>query len=368
MKLIPSFSNRHHNAASLSISALFGFMLLIGGCKNEQEISLSNIEDANSSDVPTVVYINNEQIKDASVQFTEIPGTDSVNLVMTGVHPTETISLKAVTSRDDNGRILFSGEESVKSFYINQKGFRHLKVEGCFITPESPVTLYQTNSSVKINITYTVPQIPDTKKYYIPINETSGFHYNHDFQHRHAITENQIASRMDSCEFISQRINSELSKHLKSIAFSFENNGNMTFEYTTSNQQVIKQTFRYWMRMDGCNNYIMDIEKPSSFYESILNAMTPVSNRSIFETLSYESENKTATIYINDYITNIFKGIAITYDFQHKIFPYLQLILPTDNGWSESEKKYLTAIEREAKNLYPSHDNYTWLFTTAEFK
>lgn len=334
-----------------SIRMLICFLLtfIICNCNSEyNDPIIPQLTDDACKEANVAIFLNDERLTDASVQFTTSPDSSATRMVLSGVNPTDIIELDVMTTRNKAGFIIFEGEKIVNNV-------QSIKIEGFYRPYDTPL--------VRINISYMVLDKITSNTYEIPIEENSGLCYQ-------KYSNMETASESDSLRFICKRINSELAKHLKSIAFRFESDGTMNFEYTTTKQKEFKQSFRYWIsKQDWRGDNIIHIEQPNLFYECLLNALIPDENKTL-GIFPYITQDSTATLFIHEYHNyKLSKSIVLIGDIHYMIYSYIYHFLPTNWIWTEEEKAcfnlMMTQTEKFCHWSKPiTYDGYPWAFAT----
>lgn len=314
------------------------------GCSDDNNTRLATLDDLDWNNSNASLLLNDQRIADASAKFTTVPGSDKATLTLSGVHPSEEIEMEVTTVSDGEGGTIFRGEQTVENL-------RDIKVAGRF-RPYGGTSGYP--STVRVVVTYTVPNDIATKEISIPINENSGFrfHYN-TFSHPSKEEE-------DSCEFILKKINTELRKNIRNLTFKFSEDGLLTLSYATAKSDSTR-SFRYWIeRGDPSHSRptMANIENSKAFFSHLLTALTPSENL-IFDDFIQLAGNIPARIQIDE-STGQSDGVIILGDFHYKIFPYLYTTLLTDGVWGEKEKACFGTMERAAK-LCADHNDSSWI-------
>lgn len=344
MKTYMSICKIMKDSSRIWIGMLLTFIICSCHSEDTDTLPLPQLTDEDCKEATAAVFLNGERLADASVFFTKEPESGSFRMELSGVHPADKIELEVATTRSDGGFILFEGEHIVDNL-------RHMKIDG-FYRPYSPL--------VRVNISYMVPDEITSKTYTIPFEENSGICFQ-------KYSNFETSSEADSLRFICNRINSELSKHLKSIAISFESDGRMTFEYTNSKQEKSKQSFRYWISKQAWSgDNIIHIEQPDLFYNFLLNAMIPDENKTLGN-FPYIAKDSTATLFIHEYHNYEFsKSIVLAGDIHQKIYSYLYNFLLTDGTWTDEEKACFRLMVRKTdyfcRALPEVYQAYTWAF------
>lgn len=307
----------------------------LSGCQSSDEMSMPQLTDANWNEVQGSITLNNEYLEGASAEFAAIPGTDSVSLKLSGVHPTEIIEMNVATTRTDEGDIAFEGKQFTK--YT-----RELTVNGLY-TRVSPDMGATAKSSVKIDIEYNVPIQNIHRTYYIDFNGDSGFRYIREAG-TYPMAKVDIEGQRDSCEYISRIINTELAKNLRAFSLELGYNGQMTLTYTTSDSEKREQDFRYWMRTEKISgNYIFEVENPGLFYDCVFRAFN-LTNTPLYQTQPYVAENDIASLYLwaNDDYRD--RKIIFLDDIHHNIFKYINNSFQEKGLWSIYDKRYIDLL------------------------
>ena len=109
------------------IGLLLTFIFYSCHSYDNDQLPLPQLTDAACNDAPTAIFLNDQRLADASVKFISSTESksDSVRMVLSGVHPTDIIELDVVTRRSDGGFIQFEGERIFHNI-------RHIKVEGFY--------------------------------------------------------------------------------------------------------------------------------------------------------------------------------------------------------------------------------------------
>ncbi|MDE6532312.1 MAG: hypothetical protein K2M27_02105 [Muribaculaceae bacterium] len=351
MKTITTITKWNARISGLGVALICA--LAMCGC-HEDDVAMTDTQlpDVDWNDVEESIFLNGEYMRNASAQFVAIPGSDMTGLILSGIHPSETIEMEVTTStRDNNEGIDFSGEQTIE-------GSRHIKVEGLYRPRHFYGGTSEKSSMMKMKVSYEVPN--STREYVISFNDKSGFCYK-EIEGSFPNSKPDVEQKSESCRSICKRINSEFGKHVKSLSFKFEDNGNMTLAYTSANREELSQTFRYWIEPEQDYDRIT-VENGSSFYETLLNALTPADNRVIGDML-YLSQYESANLFVAK--ENAIKSdeVIILDDLHHKIFPYLYVTLLTDGSWTSTEKTGFNTIEEMAKEAYPDNwRSYRWAF------
>lgn len=352
---------RIKDMAMLSIATLCS--LILCGCNSDNDMpSMSQLTDVEWNEVYGAIFLNDECIKDASARFEAISGSDSVKMVLSGVHPEEEIELNVATVTEANGDITFVGEQSLE--YI-----RHLKVTGLYRSMESQAGTAGNTPMLQVRIAYTVPGEISPAACLIKFTEDSGFRYNRD-SGTYPQAKPEASLRQDSCEYICERINSELARHIESVSFSFDAGGQMAFAYNKPMSNEIVRTFRYWISSrqgDGTN--IVLIDNASDFYDAVLDVLIPEENQALGN-LQYNPESPVATLLVSkDSDTNDPLEISFVDDMHSGIFPYLYNALLTDRVWTDKEKDCFATMTRRADELSPIRPTFivcSWSFVGAK--
>lgn len=343
-----------NNAAYVLMGFLFVF--IGSGCHSEADpTSILNLLDIEDDQVMTYINLNEEHMANASANFFDIPGSDSVRLELSGLHPIEKIKLEVSTTPDQTGEILFAGEKK----FSNE---RLIKVDGTYridIADDG-----RQSKSLNINVSYRVPWWKSNRNYIIVFDDKNGFRYQ-----RYANF--QTSSQADSCRFICNRINEKLAKYLEAMCFSFGPDGNMEFRFITSDQQIHSQLFRYWVsKQSWSGDYIVQVEQPDQFYNSIIRALTP-SNQISIESSNSWTRNTVATLFLEEFPYPNKRSIAFVDDIHQNIFPYFCDMNQQDEEWTLEEMACLDLMRRATEvylNTIPEVYNcYTWSFASTIF-
>ncbi len=338
-------------------------MILLCGCNSDTDNpSMPQLTDADWNEVYGAVFLNDECLKDASAGFEAIPGSDSVKMVLTGVHPEEGIELNVATATVANGDIMFEGEQSIEHV-------RHLKVTGLYRPKESQVGTAGNTPMLQVHVVYTVPGEISPVACNIKFTDGNGFRYNRDLA-TYPQAKPEASLRQDSCEFICESINSELARHIESVSFCFDANGQMSFAYNKSKSNEIVRTSRYWISgRDGDENSIVLIDNATDFYDALLEAMIPDENK-VVGNMPYNPTGKAASLLVHKASkTNDPLEVAIVDDMHSGIFTYLYNSLLTDRVWTDMEKDCFGIMSRRAGELNLNNSSYTvcsWTFVGAK--
>lgn len=359
MREFITFARWDGKAAMLCIALVCAWV--VSGCRSDNDAPIPQLTDVDWKDAQVSVLLNNECLDDASARFVAIPGSDSVRMELSGVHPKEKIEIRVMTSLDNEGNITFKGEQEIANL-------RHLEVEGVY-TPVPPHDGASGNSPiVRIDIAYSVPHRISSKEFTIPFNDRDGFCYRRDFG-VYPQASPEYKSRADSCEFICKRINSELGRHVESIVFRFDDNGRMTFEAAKPGHVVQKESFRYWISEEGhFGDNVVNIENGVLFYECLLKALSPVERHGAID-IPHLSGSQVAGIFVQETKVvnfNIDKAIILMDDLNYKIFPYLYDTLLTDGAWTDKETDCFGTIERASRQDSVTSGSSTWAFAVLQ--
>lgn len=328
-------------------------LLMICGCSSGNDEMPDNPANSDWNDADISIFLNGEYVGNASATFAFHSDSDSADMVLTGINPTENIELKVATSVYDKDGISFKGEQNVEDMRI-------IKVEGLY----RPRPFYggtSQKSMIKINVSYSVPNEITSRDITIPFEENYGFCY------PMKVSLNQIFE--DSCDYICKNINAELGRHLKSATFRFDENGKLAFSYVSADSKETKHTFRYWISLEtepNTRNKIINVAEGDRFYECLLNALTPPENR-IVGNLLFLPHHDVAKLYVDDNIRQFVPSssvITVLDELQYNIFPYFLSTLMTDRFWSEDEKRYLNCAREIAQVTFESPfgltRSYSW--------
>lgn len=351
-------SGKRGGKGALLTSVLLTLALCGCGSDNDDVVFVSKLTDAEWGNVKGAIFLNDEVMKGATARFDEIPGSDSVRMVLSGLHPEEDIEMNVAAVRDDNGNIAFEGEQTVWNV-------RELRVKGIYSPEESLTGTMGTKPMVRVNVTYTVPNKIFSGTYTIRFDDDNGgFRY---FPERGTYPGSKPPTSptpSDSCKFICDRINSELAGHLKSLSFAFDGNGQMTLAGETSGSGKSVRTFRYWVGTENSRDYI-HIDSIALFYESLLNVLAPAGNR-IPPNIQYNRERKSAILFIRNDVDKYENSVVTLVDEMHNgIFPYLYYMLPTDGAWTAKDKDCFNTMIKKARRLDPESPGFYYTFSWA---
>lgn len=341
------------------IAMLSIVMMSLCGCNSDNDNpSMPQLTDADWNEVYGAVFLNDECLKNASASFDAIPGSDSVKMVLSGVHPEDGIELNVATAIDANGDITFEGEQSIEHV-------RHLKVTGLYRSKESQAGTAGNTPMLQVRVAYTVPGEISPMACNIKFTEGKGFRYNRDLG-TYPQAKPEASLRQDSCEFICESINSELARHIESVSFSFDANGQMSLAYSKSKSNEIVRTFRYWISgREGKENSIVLIDNASDFYDTILDVLIPDENQAVGD-MPHNPTTKAASLLVHkDSKTNGTLEVAVVDDMHSGILPYLYNSLLTDRVWTDKEKDCFATMSRRAGELNlnkPSYAVCSWTF------
>lgn len=335
--------------------------LILCGCSSNDPIPdpLKELAGLQLKNMNYSFSLNGEAMPDAFAYFTTVPLSDEVNLLLTGIHPTEELQIPLTASRDSNGNILFEGDEPANNLRcIHVKGFYEQDSDNGEKSP-----------SIKIDLTYSVPSSTYSKEYVIPFDGHNGFLYNRD-PGQYPMCKWDIEGQRDTCQSICKTINSELAKELKSLSFKFENNGRLTLSCTDPNLNVSSQSFRYWLRTESIDT-LVNVENPAIFYDLILNALN-LNKKTAPDKYSYIPEYETAEIFIdrNSYLNNhkFNSAVVIRDDLRYKIFSYVRDKYQDYDTWGDKERRFLNTMEAVARRNYDGRTHsmsiYEWGFAT----
>lgn len=319
---------------------------IMGGCHDDNTHELKLV-DADWNNVKMSIFLNGELLPDATVQFSEIPGSDSISMVLHGVHPNKPIVMTMNAIRDKNDNFLFKGTR-------NDPHELQLEADGEIASVKSMSGQSKDFYTCFINITYSVPF---SVEYKIPFT-----HDDNGFCHHEYWGGSAFQSWQDSCEYICRRINSEIGNHLKTIVFDFKSNGQMTFTYTTAKNDVNTDTFRYWLNKEWqSGNMVAVIENSYMFYQRLLCALIPMENQAQADGY-YIPEFDTAKLFLSekDWFGNFKKlgrSITLVDDIHHQILPYFYNYLLKDGAWNEHEKDCFQTMYDYAKSFYSPEQN-----------
>lgn len=343
-----------NNTACVLMGLLFVF--IGSGCHSEADpIGIFKLTDIEDDQVITSIHLNEELLANASAQFFDIPGSDSVRLELSGVHPTEKIKLEVSTTRNQTGEILFAGENKFSDE-------RLIIVDGTY---RIDIADDGTQSkSLNINVSYSVPWWKSNRNYIIVFDDKNGFRYQR-------YSNFQTSSQADSCRFICNRINEKLAKYLEAMSFSFRQDGNMEFRFVTADQQIHSQLFRYWVsKQIWSGDYIIQVEQPDQFYNSILRALT-LSNRISIESPRPCTRNAVATLFLEEFPYPNKRSIAFVDDIHQNIFPYFCDMNQQDEEWTLEEMACLDLMRRATEvylhTIPEVYNSYTWSFVSTIF-
>lgn len=340
--------------------------LLMSACSSEEgvvENPVDQLKDLRFKDMHYSVSLNGEELPDAFGYFVSVPLTDTVKLVLKGVHPTEKLDIPVSATRDMEGNIVFEANDSVKNI-------RHFHVSGVYRRNEAEPD----KSSMKVEVTYTVPNSVTSEKFEIPFDGRNGFCYNRDFG-QYPMSKWDIEGQRDTCEWICNRINAELVKDIKMLSFSFSERGEMTVSRTSAANEVSSRTFRYWLNegYDDERNLYVDIENPELFYD-FLHAALGINVPSGSVSYLPEGDYTTAEIYIdkvgevNNYSRRFSQSVVVRDNLRYNIFSYFRDKYDGDASWTDKERRFLNTMIGVAKRNYSGRigreGNYEWAFAT----
>lgn len=328
----------------------FLLSLTFAGCSSDDGPLFPNPTDTDYDKVEMLIFVNKEYLPDASARFIEIPGSDSIRLELYDVYPNDTICMNLATTHDERRRTVFSGEYEVKgqqtsNIYLREISVVNFKVDGYV---SGPASSFQPNK-VRIDISYTVPDMIANERFLIEFgdndNEDSGFRPDKSY------------TRLDSCNFICQRINSEIGRLIKSFCITCRPDGHLTCEYIAADGSSHSRDFRYWLRKDWYFNDVIEIDDAVSFYAFFLEAITPKANLGHLEAIPYQPDGRTAGLVVNKRWSLTTKGITFLDSFRYKIFTYLRFTLPVDFSWTPYEIACFNCIEKKERS-----DKGVWVF------
>lgn len=346
MNAILNNTRRNKKMAKMMAWTLCAFAL--SSCQNSDEISMPQLTDANWDEVQGSITLNKEYLEGATAEFAAVPGSDSVCLKLSGVHPTEIIEMKVATTGNDEGDVIFEGNQLTK--YT-----RDLKVNGIY-KPASHDMTATAKSTVKIDIEYNVPIQNIHRTYYIDFNGDSGFRYIREAG-TYPMAKVDIEGQRDSCEFISRIINTELAKNLRAFSLELGYNGQMALTYTTSDSEKHEQDFRYWIRTEKISgNYIFEVENPGLFYECVFRAFN-LKDTPLYQTQPYVAENDIASLLLladDDYRD---RKIIFLDDIHHNIFKYINNSFQEKGLWSLYDKRYIDLLYSGAHHAEDTPDD-----------
>lgn len=339
--------------------------LLMSACSSEEGVEnpVNQLKDLRFKDMHYSVSLNGEELPDAFGYFVSVPLTDTVKLVLKGVHPVEKLDIPVSATRDMEGNIVFEANDSVKNI-------RHFHVSGVYRRNEAEPD----KSSMKVEVTYTVPNSLTSEKFEIPFDGKNGFCYNRDFG-QYPMSKWDIEGQRDTCEWICNRINAELVKDIKMLSFSFSERGEMTVSRTSAANEVSSRTFRYWLNegYDDERNLYVDIENPELFYD-FLHAALGINVPSGSASYLPEGDYTTAEIYIdkvgasNNYSQHFHQSVVVRDNLRYSIFSYFRDKYDGDTSWTDKERKFLNTMIGVAKRNYSGRigreGNYEWAFAT----
>lgn len=335
--------------------------LILCGCSSDDPAPdpLKELPGLQLKNMNCSFSLNGEDMPDAFARFYAVPQSDEVNLLLTGIHPTEELQIPLTASGDGNGNILFEGDEPANNL-------RCIHVKGIY---KPGADNGEKSPSIKIDLTYSVPSNTYSKEYVIPFDGYNGFLYNRD-PGQYPMSKWDIEGQRDTCQSICKTINSELAKELKSLSFKFENNGRLTLSSTGPELNVSSQSFRYWLRTVS-RDTLVNVENPALFYDFILNALN-LNKKTAPDQYTYVPEYETAEIYVDRVSTlnnlKFSKAIVVRDDLRHKIFSYVRDKYQDCDTWGDRERRLLNTMEAVARRNYDGRNYsmpiYEWGFAT----
>lgn len=182
-------------------------VLMLGSCSKDEaeELRLPQLYDVDWEKVDGSISINFEKKSDAYAEFFETDDADVAMIKLYGVHPEEVIEMEMTTTRDDDGNILFEGNQKIEFERI-------LSVSGVYRPATDDINSGQV-PKLKINVSYDVPYLMYVTKHTVQFGEKSGLRYIRDLG-KYPMASVDIEGQRDTCNLLCERINSEIGNHL----------------------------------------------------------------------------------------------------------------------------------------------------------
>lgn len=341
-------------AKDVWLCAMIITTLFMGGCVSDEPVEKpqSLLADLEWSGLNGTVALNDVPVEGASVEFVAVPESESVILKLSGVHPKDDIEIEVSSAYNDNGEVVFHGEQ-------NEEDKHSIVVDGIYSFSHELPGGTQDMSAVNINVSYTVPWGGDSRIYEIPFDGNSGFFYNRERGTYPLATVDMDAQR-DSCAFISKEINSKLKDYLKSLTFRFDKDGLLTVGCVRQNGNVTTLVSRYWIGIEDTTEMkVIDVEDSQSFSQFILDALTPSENQPALYP-SYEPSQNTVRLYIDEGSRAYKSAVVIWNDLHHRVFPYLYDVLFDGRVGNDEVKPYFYLMEKFGRRFYIGQSKVGW--------